>query len=200
MQHTHKMVRRYARKTCRGDYSTEQVEGAVKAVLGGLKLADAARRFGVNKMSLNRYVKKLLRTHTVQSEHEASSSGKVIKIRNKTVVIGYTRTKQLLAASEEDRLVVQLKRYGKPSSDDVRREAFLLASQLRKDVPKTWTKSGMASYDWLTSFLSRRNDLCVIYKRTREQHKQGPSSCDPATNNISSISCCSGKVNEATIK
>lgn len=169
------MVRRYARKTCRGNYSTEQVEAAVKAVLGGLKLADAARKFNINKMSLNRYVKKLLRTQATQgdeAEMSGSSSGKVIKIRNKTVVIGYTKTKRLLTSNEEDRLAAHLRRFGKLSSDDVRREAFLMATRLEKDVPKTWLKSGMASYDWLTSFLARRKDLSVVYKRTREQHKQ----------------------------
>ncbi|OQR72320.1 hypothetical protein BIW11_01326 [Tropilaelaps mercedesae] len=182
------MVRRYARKTCRGDYSTEQVEAAVKAVLGGLKLADAARRFAINKMSLNRYIKKLLKTHTTENEQEVSNSGKVIKIRNKTVSIGYTRTKRLLAGGEEDRLVAHLRRYAKPSSDDVRREAFLFATQLRKDVPKTWKKSGMASYDWLTSFLARRKDLSIVYKRTREQHRQG-SKIGGSEDDISPVRC-----------
>lgn len=164
------MVRKYTRKTSRGDYSTEQVEAAVKAVLGGLKLTEASKRFSINKMTLNRYVKKLLKD--VQGVQEASSSGKVIRIRNKAVVIGYTKTKRLFSTEEESLLVDKLKRANdRATSDEVRREAYRLAVKLEKDIPKTWTKSQMASYDWLTSFLARRKDITVTYKRNREQHK-----------------------------
>lgn len=86
------MVRNYVKKTSRGEIPIETFEKAYTEVLeGNLSLREAAKTYGIDKMTLMRYKKK-----------KEANQGEEFKVR-----MGYAKHRQVLS---ED-LELQLKEY-----------------------------------------------------------------------------------------
>ena len=51
------MPRKYIRRTCRGQWSTEALQAALAAVQSGMNLREAAKKFGIPATTLHRHHK-----------------------------------------------------------------------------------------------------------------------------------------------
>lgn len=49
------MPRKYIRRTCRGQWSTEALQAALAAVKSGMNLREAAKKFGIPATTLHRH-------------------------------------------------------------------------------------------------------------------------------------------------
>lgn len=114
-------MRTYNRKTSRGSYTTQDLNDAVKAVNDeGKSVNAAAKEFGIKRMTLTRFLKKL------ESEGDVSS-------------MGYATPRQVFSSSQEDSLRKYLLQmasifYGY-SPKDVRRLAYECAAKFDIKIP-----------------------------------------------------------------
>lgn len=140
-------MRTYNRKTSRGSYTTQDLNDAAKAVNDeGKSVNAAAKEFGIKRMTLTRFLKKL------ESEGDVSS-------------MGYATPRQVFFSSQEDSLRKYLLQmasifYGY-SPKDVRRLAYECAAKFDIKIPPSWTANKMAGKEWLTMFLKRNPELSI---------------------------------------
>ncbi|KAK2577549.1 hypothetical protein KPH14_012889, partial [Odynerus spinipes] len=118
-------MRTYKRKTTRGSYSSQQLNDAATAVTNeGKSVNAAAKEFGIKRMTLTRFIKKL------KSESGVSS-------------MGYAAPRQIFSSIQEDSLKKYLLQmasifYGY-SPKDTRRLAYECAVNFGIKIPATWT-------------------------------------------------------------
>lgn len=143
------MVRTYKRKTERGYISKDVFEQARNAVSQEkISIRTAADRYGINFMTLFRYIKK-----RGVSEDAANVS------------IGYAKPSQVFTDEQEE----ELSKYAEDCSKlyygltckDLRRLAYDLAVANRNKIHESWKNSEMATKDWLMGFLKRHTNLSV---------------------------------------
>ena len=137
------MVRKYKRKTSRGNYGSAPLKLALDAVNNGLPVKTAATKFNVPRSTLRRH-----RDNKVQSPG--------------SVQMGCFRP--VLSHTFEAELVEKIKMMERSlfglTSMDVRRLAYDLAVQLK--VKSNFNAdSKLAGKDWLNGFLTRHPDLSI---------------------------------------
>ncbi|XP_014360249.2 uncharacterized protein LOC106712268 [Papilio machaon] len=153
-------MRTYKRKTTRCSYTTEDLKNAVKAVNDeGKSVNAAAKKFGIKRMTLTRFLKKL---------NEGGDSS-----------MGYTTPRQIFSPTQEDSLKKYLLQmasifYGY-SPKDVRRLAYECAAKFDIKIPPSWTANKMAGKEWLSMFLKRNPELS-IRKPKPTSHASHPKS------------------------
>ena len=140
-------MRTYKRKTSRGCYTTQDLNDAAKCVNNeGKSVNAAAKEFGIKRMTLTRFLKKL--------ESEGGNSS-----------MGYATPRQVFSPSQEDTLKKYLLQmasifYGY-SPKEVRRLAYECAVKFGIQIPSSWCDNKMAGKDWLTSFLGGNPELSI---------------------------------------
>lgn len=139
-------MRTYKRKTTRCSYTTEDLKNAAKAVNDeGKSINAAAKEFGIKRMTLTRFLKKL--------NEDGDSS------------MGYATPRQVFSPTQEDSLKKYLLQmasifYGY-SPKDVRRLAYECAIKFGITISPSWTANKMAGKEWLTMFLKRNLELSI---------------------------------------
>lgn len=147
------MVRTYVKKTTRGDIPTEQFERAAQMVLQErVSIRDAAARYGVNFMTLHRYIKRKSAVTNINTD------------TNKRLV-GYAKHRKIFNDAEEKELAEytehSAKIYYGLTTSDLRKLAFQFAMANNISVPDNWKEKDIASKDWLFGFLKRHQALSV---------------------------------------
>ncbi|KAK9736967.1 Tc5 transposase DNA-binding domain [Popillia japonica] len=107
-----------------------------------------AEEYGINFMTLQRYVKK----------YEKAGPNEGNKIST-----GYLKNRQILTPFQENELAVYViecsRIYHGVSPKDLRQLAYQFARKNNVVVPDNWIKSESASSDWLTGFLKRHRHV-----------------------------------------
>ncbi|CAH2013872.1 unnamed protein product [Acanthoscelides obtectus] len=154
------MVRTYKKKTARGIIPIEQYESAMQAILQEkLSIRDAATRYGVNFMTLHRYMKRKL----------------ALNVENRSkCLVGYATHRKIFNDAEEQELAkyteYSAKIYYGLTTSDLRKLAFHFAIANNISVPENWKVKEIASKDWLYGFLKGHQTLSV---RTPEATSMG---------------------------
>ncbi|XP_034936448.1 uncharacterized protein [Chelonus insularis] len=139
-------MRIYKSKTTRCSYATEDLKNAARAVNdGGKSVNAAANQFGIKRMTLTRFLKKL---------NEGGD-----------LSMGYATLRQVFSSTQEDSLKKYLLQmasifYGY-SPKDVRRLAYECAAKFGIKIPPSWAANKMAGKEWLTMFLKRNPELSI---------------------------------------
>lgn len=144
------MPRQRVRKTTRGQNDISLYKNAYVEVKSGKSLRSAAEMYGVNYVSLLRYVKK-----RDQAEGEKAEN----------VNMGYVAPNKVFSEEQERELSKYLIRcadiYFGLSTKEVRKLAFELTVKYNIKKPNTWVENEMAGEEWFRSFMRRNPELSV---------------------------------------
>lgn len=144
------MVRTYKRKTTRGNVPVDDFQRASQAVREEkMSLRDAATRYGMNFMTLQRYIKK---------SQSAENSNTIVKV-------GYTLHRKVFSDDQENELATyaahSAKLYYGLTTSDLRKLAYEYAVANNIAIKEGWKTNSMASKDWLFGFLKRHSNLSI---------------------------------------
>jgi helix-turn-helix, Psq domain len=142
-------MRHHVRKTNRGEYSRDQMQIAVAAVLNsGLSIRESARVSDVNYKTLGRYVK----LHQLKGDMGLSH-------------VGYKTVRQVFSNELEVILVEYIKKaaqiYHGPTPKNILELAYKLASTNNLKMPTRWTEEHIAGIDWFSGFMLRNPTLSI---------------------------------------
>lgn len=146
-----KMPRQRVRKTTRGQSDLSLYKDAYDEVKTGKSLRKAAEKYGVNYVSLLRYVRK---RDEANRKHEQDN-----------VHMGYVPHNRVFNENQERELSKYLIRcadiYFGLSTKGVRKLAYELTVKYNLSRPPTWNKNEMAGEEWFRSFMRRNPNLSV---------------------------------------
>ncbi|KAB0801258.1 hypothetical protein PPYR_05612 [Photinus pyralis] len=139
---------KYKKRTDRVPPAKDVMEKAVKEVaVEGCKLRTTATKYGMDKMTLRRYVLKY-KEHGMQ-----------------TTFLPNFKKSQIFADREESALAQYLLTASKMNygltPKECRKLAYLYAIENGKNVPRYWTSNEEASYDWFRGFMERNGTLSI---------------------------------------
>lgn len=137
----------WKKKTNRTPASPSRMEKAVKEVVAGAKLRATAKKYGLDKMTLRRYV---------------------VKFQQKGDEVAFSpnfKSSQLFSDDEESKLAKYLldaarMNYGLTTTE-TRKFAYLYAVENGKKITENWKIHKAASRDWLRGFMSRNKNLSL---------------------------------------
>lgn len=141
------MVRTYTRKTARACHERDRIQLAIEQVRDGMKVSVAARTFGIPRSTL--------RDKLSRRWNKADRAG--------AKTIFSKKQEQTLV----DRAIYMADRGFPLTSKSLRSNAYLYAQKLSRRhclqmrLPKNWTKSKEASYDWFLAFKARHPKLAL---------------------------------------
>lgn len=140
-------MRNRVRKTNRGQYSKDQMQMAIAAVLqSNQSIRESARVNGVNYKTLGRYVK-------------------LYQSKGNLDCVGYKGVRQIFNDDLEILLVDYIKKaaqiYHGLTPLNIRELAFKLASQNNLQIPPRWNKDKIAGVDWFKGFMKRQPRLSI---------------------------------------
>lgn len=147
------MVRKYIRKTERGNISRDIMLRAAKEVfVNGRSRSSVAQDYNIPIRNFQRFCRKV----TLEE---------VLEQQPCTVSVGYVGHRLVFRTEQEE----QLEAYIKKASDiyfgltpkRVRKLAFDYAKYLEIKIPESWNKNKRAGRDWFTLFLKRRPTLSI---------------------------------------
>lgn len=139
------MVRVYKRKTDRGNASLERLLQASKAVSDGSKYKTAAEQYGIDRMTLKRFIKRQKQTPA-----------------NQNISTGLTHladVKKVLNNTYEAELAAHVTKladmYFGISADKFRKLAYEFAKANDITIPAAWERNRKAGIEWFRSFRNR---------------------------------------------
>lgn len=135
-------------KTKRIPVNSENLKKAVACVINeNASLKGTAKRYGINVMTLKRYVR-TKKANLTDSDISYTSD--------------YTKRK-VFNDKEEDLLKEYLikasKLHQELTGKQIRQLAFKFSTTINKKVPQSWTKNEAAGRDWLHGFMRRNTGL-----------------------------------------
>ncbi|GFO19550.1 transposase [Plakobranchus ocellatus] len=145
-------MRNYKRQTDRGQFSRQQMQDAVTAVLAGGSLRKTAARFDVNYKTLERYVK------LQKNEGNTDSAS-----------FGYQTEKKCVFTNEQEKLLLN---YVLEASSiyygltvlDLRKLAFDFADANKIPMPHSWESNKIAGEEWMVKFRERHEEELSLRK------------------------------------
>lgn len=140
-------MRNKQRKTDRGRTPPETMRDAVKQVIDGQPAQTVARAFGIDRMTLKRYVKKSRQNPDFDTFAPTFKHTQVFSLADEKRLADY-----ILKASKLH--------YGL-STKTTRRLAFEYASVNSRKYPKTWNENKSAGKEWLLGFMKRQPQLAL---------------------------------------
>ncbi|KAJ8910658.1 hypothetical protein NQ315_016036 [Exocentrus adspersus] len=143
---------KWIKKTNRLPVSPDRMKQAVKEVVDeNCRLRTTANKYGIDKMTLRRYVMKYKKSR--------DNPGEISYLPN-------YKTRQIFSDSQEKLLTEYLltssnmNNYGL-TTKETRELAYIFSKENNIDVPDNWNKKNMATYDWLRGFMSRNSNLAL---------------------------------------
>lgn len=142
------MPRVRVRKTSRGQVDLSNYKAACEEVKAGASLRQAAKKHGVNHISLLRYIRK--RGTSGDEENQA---------------MGYQAHNRVFNEQQERELSKYLIRcadiYFGLSKKDIRKLAYEFTIKYNLSRPRTWDDNVMAGEEWFRTFIRRHRELSV---------------------------------------
>lgn len=137
------MVRKYKRKSTRGQYGNQQLTLALEAVKGGMPLLRASKEFDIPRRTIRRHRDRLV------------ANPGVSRLGRHRVILTENLEKEL-----NDHIQYMEKSLYGLTTRDVRRLAYELAEAVGLQHPFSHDRK-MAGKDWLSGFLTRHQNLSI---------------------------------------
>lgn len=144
-----KMPHFWTKKTNRVVPPPDVMKTAVEEVLGGAKLRPTARKYDIDKETLNRYVKKT---------SLAVPAGQISYSPDFKTTLVFTSEEETLLA---DYLVRASQMHHGLTVTCARQLAFQFAKANNKKYSKKWDENSIAGYDWYRGFRHRHPELSL---------------------------------------
>nr|CAH7729490.1 unnamed protein product [Callosobruchus chinensis] len=146
------MPRKRIRKTSRGEHDISLYSNAYDEVKLGVSLRKAAKKYGINYVSLLRYKQK-------RNAIDDDNHGQV------DITMGYVAHNRVFSEDQERILASYLIRcaeiYFGLSTKEVRKLAVEVTMKYNLKAPSSWIENGMAGEEWFRSFMKRNPELSV---------------------------------------